>query len=70
MKIGIRVNRTAVLDRLATLLPPGWKPLRVPRVDELHSLVLGGETRTRAPACNLVYWGIAFSREDRGGRKR
>jgi energy-coupling factor transporter ATP-binding protein EcfA2 len=59
VRIGIRVNRKAVLDRLATLLPPGWKPLRFPKVDELHSLVLGGETRTRARAYNLVYWGIA-----------
>jgi hypothetical protein len=58
-RIGIRVNRAALLDRLLSLLPPGWKPLAAPRVDELHSLVLGGETRTRARAYNLVYWGIA-----------
>jgi hypothetical protein len=58
-RIGIRVNRPALLDRVETLLPPGWKPLAGPRVDELHSLVLGGETRTRARAYNLVYWGIA-----------
>jgi hypothetical protein len=58
-RIGIRVNQAALLDRLLTLLPPGWKPLAAPRVDELHSLVLGGATRTRARAYNLVYWGIA-----------
>jgi hypothetical protein len=58
-RIGIRVNRPALLDRVHRLLPPGWKPLAGSRVDELHSLVLGGETRTRARAYNLVYWGIA-----------
>jgi hypothetical protein len=58
-RIGIRVNQAAVLERLPALLPPGWKPLGAPRVDELHSLVLGGGTRTRARAFNLVYWGIA-----------
>jgi hypothetical protein len=58
-RIGIRVNRPALLDRVQQLLPPGWKPLAEPRVDELHSLVLGGETRTRARSYNLVYWGIA-----------
>jgi hypothetical protein len=58
-RIGIRVNQAALLKRLPSLLPPGWKPLAAPRVDELHSLVLGGATRTRARAYNLVYWGIA-----------
>ncbi len=58
-RIGIRVNHAALLERLPSLLPPGWKPLAAPRVDELHSLVLGGATRTRARAFNLVYWGIA-----------
>jgi hypothetical protein len=58
-RIGIRVNSAPLLQRVQTLLPPGWKPLTGPRVDELHSLVLGGATRTRARAYNLVYWGIA-----------
>jgi energy-coupling factor transporter ATP-binding protein EcfA2 len=58
-RIGIRVNCPSLLDRVQTLLPPGWKPLAGPRVDELHSLVLGGQTRTQARAYNLVYWGIA-----------
>ena len=58
-RIGIRVNDAALLDRLLTVLPPGWKPLAAPRVDELHSLVRGGATRTRARAYNIVYWGIA-----------
>ncbi len=58
VKIGIRVNQRAMLDRVESLLPPGWKPLSSPTVDELHSLRVGGATRTRARAFNLVYWGI------------
>ena len=59
VRIGLRVNRRAVLDRLHGLLPPGWRPLRSSTVDQLYSVVLGGETRSRARAYNLVYWGIA-----------
>jgi hypothetical protein len=59
VRIGLRVNRRAALDHVRDLLPPGWKPLRSPTVDQLYSLVLGGETRSRARAYNLVYWGIA-----------
>ena len=58
-RIGIRVNQREMLDRVVDLLPPGWKPLSSPRVDELHSFLVGGATRTRARAFNLVYWGIA-----------
>jgi hypothetical protein len=58
VRIGIRVNRPGILDRVAGILPPGSKPLRSRRVDDLHSLVVGGGTRTRARAYNLVYWGI------------
>jgi hypothetical protein len=59
VRIGFRVNRRAALDHLRGLLPPGWKPLRGSTVDELYSVVLGGETRSPARAYNLVYWGIA-----------
>jgi hypothetical protein len=59
VRIGIRVNQRETLDRVVGLLPPGWKPLSSPRVDELHSFLVGGATRTRARAFNLVYWGIA-----------
>jgi len=59
VRIGLRVNRRSALDELRPLLPPGWKPLRRATVDHLYSVVLGGETRSRARAYNLVYWGIA-----------
>jgi len=59
VRIGLRVNRRAVLEQLRGLLPPGWRPLRSSTVDQLYSVVLGGETRSRARAYNLVYWGIA-----------
>lgn len=59
VRIGIRVNRPAILDRLAGILPPGWKPSRSAAVDQMFSLRIGGETRTRARAYNLVYSGVA-----------
>ncbi len=58
-RIGIRVNQPAILDRLAGILPPGWKPSRSAVVDLMYSLRIGGETRTRARAYNLVYSGVA-----------
>src|SRR5262249_46584324 len=59
VRIGLRVNRRGGLDHRRDLLPPGWKPLKTPTVDQLYSVVLGGETRSGARAYNLVYWGIA-----------
>jgi len=43
VRIGVRVTDAAVLDRLTSRFPPGWRPLRSPIVDLLFSLVVGGE---------------------------
>ena len=44
VRISIRVNELAVLDRLSDYLPPGWEPSSSPNVDELYSLIVGQAT--------------------------
>ena len=40
-RVGVRVNRADVLERLERLFPPGWKPARSRVVDRLYSLRVG-----------------------------
>jgi len=55
-RIGIRVNRSEVLDRLVHRLPAGWKPAPSPVVDHLYSIWMGGEgPRTHVRRYHLVY---------------
>jgi hypothetical protein len=42
---GIRVNDSAVLERIPAYLPLGWQPDTEPVVDFLYSLRIGGEGR-------------------------
>ena len=53
-RIGIRLNRADILERLPECLPPGWKPARSNRVDRLYSLRVGGAARG-IRAFHLVY---------------
>ncbi len=54
--IGIRVDRTGMLDRVRALLPPGWERSRVSKVRRLYSLVIGGQGgRTGARRPHIVH---------------
>jgi hypothetical protein len=58
VRIGVRVNDPAALERAAAHLPPRSKPSQKTTVDELCSLLVGGN----APSAgvrryNLLYWG-------------
>jgi len=44
LRVGIRANDLGVLDRLVTLLPAGWKPSSSPDVQQLYSLIVGGDS--------------------------
>ncbi|MFQ5704245.1 MAG: hypothetical protein ACE5HT_09505 [Gemmatimonadales bacterium] len=56
VKIGVRVSEPDVLERIAALLPPGWKPARTPKVERLYSLRVGGQgTRAGVRRFNLLY---------------
>jgi hypothetical protein len=60
LRIGIRVNDPAVLDRLPVHLPPGWKPARTAVVDRLYSLRVGGPGKSAAVRrYHLLYAGAA-----------
>ena len=57
-RIGIRANHSEVLERLSDRLPCGWRPAASPVVDELYSLVVGGErSRPNIRRFNLAYVG-------------
>ena len=56
LRLGIRVNDPAVLDRVIERLPPGWTPSESPYVDMLFSLLVGGESqRVNVRRFNVVY---------------
>jgi hypothetical protein len=52
VRIGVRVNEPALLERIAPHLPPGWRPLRSPLVDQIFSVWLdpGGMRESRVYA--------------------
>ena len=41
LRIGVRTNEPAALERIRECLPPGWEPLPSPAVDYLLSLWIG-----------------------------
>lgn len=56
VRVGVRVSETEVLKRVASYLPPGWKPTFSPRVDVLYSLVVGGVgSRPGVRRFNVLY---------------
>lgn len=58
VRIGIRVNDPAVLDRLTTCLPTGAEPAESPIVDDLYSVRVGGaQPGTHLRHYHLLYWG-------------
>src|SRR5947209_10772416 len=58
LRIGIRVNNPAVLERLLDRLPPGWKPSRFLVVDRLYSVIAGDPAaRNNVRLFNLLYAG-------------
>jgi hypothetical protein len=64
VRVGVRVNRPEVLDRIREHLPPGWKPSNSPVVKRLYSLKVGGETSRP----NLRHFHLLFGNVVRMGR--
>jgi hypothetical protein len=58
LRIGVRVNRPEVLDRVRERLPPGWRPSSSAVVDRLYSLRLG-QQRGSLRGYHLLYAGVA-----------
>src|SRR6188474_96725 len=58
LRVGIRVNNPAVLERIPEHLPPTSDPVTSPIVDVLYSLILGGDsTNSRVRRFHLLYIG-------------
>jgi hypothetical protein len=59
VRVGVRVNKPEILDRLVDRFPPGWKPSRVSIVERLYSLIVGGEgTRPNVRRFNILYGNV------------
>ena len=57
-RVGIRVNEPAVLRQIPAHLPPGWKRVSSPVVDNLYSFVVGGDVpNSRVKRFHLLYAG-------------
>ena len=55
-RIGVRVNRPELLERLREVFPPGWKPAKSPVVDHMYSLLSGrNDPKSRIRRFNLLY---------------
>lgn len=56
LRIGVRVNDPAVIDKVIEQLPPDWKPATSPVVDRVYSIIAGGEgPRPGIRRYSLVY---------------
>lgn len=56
LRVGVRATSPEVLDRLVPLLPLGWKPSASAHVQQLYSLVVGGDSaRPGVRRFNVLY---------------
>jgi hypothetical protein len=56
LRVGIRTNSPGMLDSLVPRLPVGWKPSRSPDVQQLYSLIVGGDSaRPSVRRFNVLY---------------
>lgn len=57
LRVGIRATSPEVVDNLVHLLPPGWKPARSSDVQQMYSLIVGGDSALRPGVrrFNLLY---------------
>lgn len=56
LRIGVRVNDPAIIDKVIEQLPPDWKPATSPVVDRVYSIIAGGEgARPGIRRYSLVY---------------
>jgi hypothetical protein len=64
VRVGIRVNKAGVLEKILPFLPPGWKPSSTPIVDRVYSIIAGGE----GPKPNIRLFNIVYSNASRIAR--
>jgi hypothetical protein len=64
VRVGIRVNKPGVLEKVLPFLPPGWKPSSTPAVDRMYSIIAGGE----GPKPNIRLFNIVYANANRIAR--
>src|SRR5712671_881561 len=66
VRVGVRVNDSAILPELIERLPPGSKPASFSVVDHLYS-VIGSKLKAEAKVrrLNLGYWNLLRIARDR-----
>jgi hypothetical protein len=59
VRVGVRVNDSAILEEISARLPPEWKPISATIVDHLYSMI-GGSAKPEAKVrrLNLAYWNL------------
>lgn len=55
VRVGVRVDRTGVLNRIEPFLPPGWKPSRSRNVDRVYSVLVRGKGDSGLSRFKMVY---------------
>jgi hypothetical protein len=59
VRIGVRVNDSAILDDIIARLPPGSKPASFAVVDHLYSIIGSGtKPESKVRRLNLGYWNL------------
>lgn len=64
VRVGIRVNKPGVLEKILPFLPPGWKHSSTPTVDRMYSIIAGGE----GPKPNVRLFNIVYANANRIAR--
>ncbi|MFP5261142.1 MAG: hypothetical protein ACLGJB_04455 [Blastocatellia bacterium] len=64
VRVGIRVNKPGVLEKILPFLPPGWKPSSTPIVDRVYSIIAGGQ----GPKPNIRLFNIVYANASRIAR--
>jgi hypothetical protein len=55
VRVGVRVDRKGVLDRIEPYLPPGWKHSRSRKVDRVYSVLVRGKGDSTISRFKVVY---------------
>jgi hypothetical protein len=59
VRVGVRINKPEILDRLVDRFPPGWKPSSALVVERLYSLIIGGDgPRPNVRRFNILYGNV------------
>jgi hypothetical protein len=64
VRVGVRVNKPGILEKVIPFFPPGWKPTSSRIVDRMYSIIAGGEAAKR----NLRFFNLVYANANRIAR--